>query len=91
MGPVLELLLCLPLVLAVQDNVAEHCGASVGADPQELQLATSSVATQQDEEDKADEAVLHDQDDGCAEWAASGECTDKCWYNCCTHDEHTGA
>ena len=50
-----------------QDTEAGHCGATGGgADPQlqELQTATPQ-----------DETVLHDKGDGCAGWAASGECT----------------
>jgi hypothetical protein len=69
-----------------QDSDAEHCGASglasggaESAEPQwqefdELQPTTSDASTQQDE------TGLHDTGDGCAAWAASGECTENPAY-----------
>jgi hypothetical protein len=62
-------------VRSVQDNDAEHCGASDGgADPQELQPRTSGAATQQGEK------ALYDKGGFCTEWVANGECTENPAY-----------
>jgi hypothetical protein len=67
-----------------QDNdaEAEHCGggAEYTADPQwqeldELQQPMTSDTTTPGTMTQQHETVLHDANDGCAEWAASGECT----------------